>query len=359
MEQVAVTGLGALITNATGIVGGWNSTSTHEAVFNYIPPQKQALPALLALESQGLFDVPHISPAQSERRSVVWGVSKNNYTSFENWKSGLPSDEFFSDSYARFLAQTYQCAGQVLCPIAACASGSHALILGARLIEQGDADVVLCGATEPPQHPMVLAAYRNMGALSASGIMRPFDKRRDGFVPASGSGFLILESLSYAQSRGAQIHVLLSGYSMCADATHMTSMCPSGDSVVRAIEEALDRANHPNIGYVNAHGTATKQNDAIEAVALNRTLGTQVAVSSTKPLTGHLLGASGAVEAVLSILALKNGQLPPTLGLEEPEYELNFVQVGEKKQQLEAVLSLNYGFGGHIGAIIFSRQEQF
>ncbi|RYX84913.1 beta-ketoacyl-[acyl-carrier-protein] synthase family protein [bacterium] len=351
MEQVVVTGLGAVLTNATGIIGGWSSASLGEGIFLSIPSQSKGLLQLIRSESHGLFDSPFLN--EIERRSVVWGVSKNHYTSFENWVKGVRSMEFFADHDARLLAETFFLGGQVLCPVAACASGAHALILGARLIESGEADVVLCGGSEPPQHPMILAAYRNMGALSPSGVMRPFDRRRDGFLAASGSGFLILESQTHAHKRGARIHARLSGYSMRSDSTHMTSMCPSGDSIVRAIEQALGKAGNPAMGYVNAHGTATRLNDELEGRALMRTVGPQIAVSSTKALTGHLLGASGAVEAVLSILAMKEGRLPPTLGLEETDGELDFVRGTERVQTVDTVLSLNYGFGGHIGAIVF------
>lgn len=353
MEQVVVTGLGARLTNASGVLGGWDSTSHGAGVFCAIPPQDWEWVDLIERESQGLFGRARATQAPNPRQSVVWSQSKNNFDALEQWARGADAMRFFSDYEARFLAHTFGLGGQILCPVSACASGSHAIILGARLIESGEADVVLCGASEPPQHPLVLAAYRNMGALSPSGIMRPFDKRRDGFVPASGAGFLILESLSYAQKRGAKVHALLTGYSMKADATHLTSMCPSGDSVVRAIEEAIGKSGE-GIGYINAHGTATNQNDALEARAIYRVFRNKVPVSSTKSLTGHLMGASGAVEAVLSVLALKNGLLPPNLGLDELEFDLCVVKE-ELATDMSSVLSANYGFGGHIGVLVFGR----
>jgi len=353
MEQVAVTGLGAHLTNANGVLGGWDCASHGAGVFSVIPPQSLPWLDLIERESQGLFPLALRTQSLNLRHSVVWSQSKNNFAAFEQWTRGADAMRFFSDYDAHFLAHTFGFGGQILCPVSACASGSHAIILGARLIESGQADVVLCGASEPPQHPLVLAAYRNMGALSPSGIMRPFDKRRDGFVPASGAGFLILESLSHAQNRGAKAHALLTGYSMKADATHLTSMCPTGDSVVRAIEEATGRSGE-TIGYINAHGTATNQNDALEAKAIYRTFGDKVPVSSTKALTGHLLGASGAVEAVISVLALENVLLPPNLGLDELEFDLCVVKE-EIAADIHSVLSLNYGFGGHVGALVFGR----
>lgn len=353
MRKVAVTGLGAVVTNsANDIIGGWDSTSRGAGLFTAIPPRKQDLIELIRGESQGLFS--RFDQNQSARRSIVWSTSKNHFASLESWIDA-GDRRFFSDYEAHFLAGTFGLGGQKMCPVAACASGSHALILGARLIEAGEADVVLCGASEPPQHPLILAAYRNMGALSPSGRMRPFDVRRDGFVPASGGGFTILESLGHALKRGANVHALLSGYSMRSDASHITSMSPNGDSIVRAIDEALCKANCSTVGYINAHGTATRLNDESEARALNRVFGAEVPLSSTKPLTGHLLGASGAIEAVLSIVAMNQGVLPPTLGLEEVDgYELDLVRE-ERCVEVESVLSLNYGFGGHIGALVFDK----
>ena len=354
MEQAVVTGLGAVITDADGSpVGGWSSRSRGPGVFSVIPPGRMGILDMVRREGQGLFGC---SRAGEERRAVVWGVSKNNFGLREH-SVGERGMGFFSDYTAHYLAAHFNANGPVLCPVAACATGSHAIILGARLIEAGEADVVLCGATEPPQHPMVLAAYRNMGALSKSGVMRPFDTRRDGFLPGSGSGFLILESLAHAQNRGAKIHARVAGYSLRADATHLTSMAPAGDSIVRAVEEALARGGHAAsaVDYINAHGTATTQNDALEARALGRLFGDTVPVSSTKPLTGHLMGASGAVEAALCVLALKNGLLPPTLNLEEKdEFALNLV-THEQGKKLARALSLNYGFGGHIGALVFDK----
>ncbi len=353
-QQVAVTGFGAVITDATGApIGGWSSRSRGSGVFSAIPAGHAGILDLVPREGQGLFN--QISGDQYARRSVVWGVSKNNFGAFEG-AVGERGIGFFSDYTAHYLAARFGACGQTLCPVAACATGSHAVILGARLIESGEADVVLCGATEPPQHPMVLAAYAQMGALSKSGVMRPFDARRDGFVPGSGSGFLLLESLAHAQSRGAKVHARVSGYSMRADATHMTSMAPGGDSIIRAVEEASAQAGHPALGYINAHGTATAQNDAVEARALCRLFGATVPVSSTKALTGHLLGASGAVEAALCVLALKRGVLPPTLGLEESAFELDIVRE-ERAGKVESVLSLNYGFGGHVGALVFDKMH--
>ena len=252
------------------------------------------------------------------------------------------------------LARRFDAQGRFAAPNSACASGAHAIALGAQWIQSGDADVVLAGAIEPPQHPMITAAYRNMGALSKRGLMRPFDKRRDGFINEAGGGFLVLENEATARARDATIMGYVSGWSFHCDAHHITQMAPSGASIERAIRDALARAGDPQIDYINAHGTATV-NDLIEARALNRVFGAGVAVSSTKPLTGHLLGAAGAVEAILCVEAMRNQVAPPTLNLEEPEeqIELDLVVGSGRAMEINAALSLNYGFGGHIGCLVF------
>ena len=286
------------------------------------------------------------------RLGVVVGSSKGDLALLDGW-SEHQNPEWMGDCLALRLARALGAQGPILAPNAACATGSHALALGAQMIQNGRADIVLAGALEFAQHPLVLAAYRNMGALSKSGKMRPFDARRDGFVANSGAGLVILESPTHAQKRGAKIHGFLSGFSLKCDATHLTSMNPSGETIARAIEDALQKAGKPQIDYVNAHGTATRLNDLTEARALQSVFGRGVAVSSTKGLTGHLLGAAGAVEAILSLQTLRDGVLPPNLGLEQvdEEFDLDFV-LTPRAANVKAVLSLNYGFGGHIGALI-------
>ena len=257
------------------------------------------------------------------------------------------------DAPALELAHQFDARGRIAAPNAACASGAHAIALGAMWIERGDADLVLAGAIEPPQHPMVTAAYRNMGALSKSGVMRPFDRKRDGFIASAGGGFVVLARESWARQNHAPIHAYVSGWSFACDAHHITQMAPSGDSIERAIRQSLQMAGEPNIDYINAHGTATI-NDETEARALNRVFGDDVAVSSTKPQTGHLMGAAGALEAVLCLQAMENQWAPPTLNLEQVDDGINLdLVVGSgRAMEIGASLSLNYGFGGHIGCLV-------
>ena len=188
--------------------------------------------------------------------------------------------------------------------------------------------------------------------------MRPFDRHRDGFVAGAGTGCLILENAERALQRGAVVHGYLSGWSMQADATSMTAFCPSGDSIARAMELALRRAELSSVDYINAHGTATKLNDVTETRGIKSALGTSIPTSSTKPLTGHLLGAAGAVEAVLCLAAMRESYAPPTLYLEEPDEscDLDYIALQGRTKRVKTALSLSYGFGGHIGVLIFDRE---
>ena len=287
--------------------------------------------------------------ADASRVAVCFSSSKGDWNRLQNgdWIDAWP------DAPARNYARQFDARGRIAAPNAACASGAHTIALGAQWIQNGDADLVLTGALEPPQHPMIAAAYRNMGALSKSGIMRPFDARRDGFVINSGGGFLVLAGENWARHNDIPIRAYVGGWSFGCDAAHITRMAPSGDSIERAIRQSLQMAGNPIVNYVNAHGTATA-NDCIEAGALHRVFGRGVAVSSTKARTGHLMGAAGAVEAVLCLEAMRNNFAPPTLNLEQVDetIDLDLVVSPGRALKIDASLSVNYGFGGHIGSLV-------
>ncbi|HEY0076883.1 MAG TPA: beta-ketoacyl-[acyl-carrier-protein] synthase family protein [Abditibacteriaceae bacterium] len=302
----------------------------------------------------------------TDRAGVVFASSRGQMSHLEDivtgaWKAGMTDMSWACDGQARAIAKHTQISGLVLSPVAACATGAHCIALGAQFIRWGHADLLLCGAIESSITPFILAGYKQLGALSKSGIMRPFDTRRDGFVPSEGIGALMLENEEHARKRGAKIYGYVTGYDMGADATSLTGMNPSGASIARAMERALKRAGNPQIDYINAHGTATPLNDAIESRAIKSVFGNSVPVSSTKPLTGHLLGAAGAVEAVICLQALREQWTPPTLNLEEPDEEcdLDYIPVTNdscgRDLPLKTVMSLNYGFGGHIGVLIFEK----
>ena len=240
----------------------------------------------------------------------------------------------------------------------ACAAGADAIGAAARLIRTGEADAVVTGGAEAGLTPLGRAAFDNMGALSPSGISRPFDARRDGFVMGEGSGVLVLEEAESAARRGHPVLGEVLGFGAGSDAHHITAPQPEGTGAARAIEKALEDAGigPDDVDYVNAHGTSTPLNDRAETMALERALGEAakaIPVSSTKSVTGHLLGAAGAVEAVLTLLALREGVTPPTVGWEEREEGMDLDYVPEarplqaKNPDGAVAISNAFGFGGH------------
>ncbi|HZI91533.1 MAG TPA: beta-ketoacyl-ACP synthase II [Thermoleophilaceae bacterium] len=248
--------------------------------------------------------------------------------------------------------------GQCYGTVSACAAGAHAIGAGLRMVQHGDAEACIVGGAEAGITPLAQAAFKGMGATSASGVSRPFDARRDGFVMGEGAGALVLEPEEAAKERGAEVLGYLTGYGATADAHHLTAPEPSGDGAARAIETALaDAGLGPDeIDYVNAHGTSTPLNDASETEALKRALGpraSELPISSLKSAIGHLLGAAGAVEATATVLSLQRGVAPPTLGWEERDEDCDLDYVAEGARRLETngrplrAISNSFGFGGH------------
>ncbi|HVF10516.1 MAG TPA: beta-ketoacyl-[acyl-carrier-protein] synthase family protein [Abditibacteriaceae bacterium] len=314
--------------------------------------------ALREMQYSGLWST-HGLTEDPRRVAVAFSASKNQPVECaKDWRTGGDWNRA-SDWPAIALARAIGATGPRFAPVAACATGAHALALGAQQIEDGYADVVLAGAVETVHTPLVMAGYGSLGVLSGANIMRPFDRRRDGFVTGAGAGCVILENEERALQRGATIHGYLSGWSMQADATAMTAFCPTGDSIARAIEVALRRADFATVDYINMHGTATKLNDVTETRGVKSIFGAAVPASSTKPLTGHLLGAAGAVEAVLCLAAMRENYAPPTLHLEEPDEacDLDYIALRGRTKNINTALSLNYGFGGHIGVLIFDKEN--
>jgi 3-oxoacyl-[acyl-carrier-protein] synthase II len=242
----------------------------------------------------------------------------------------------------------------------ACATGAHAIGEAKRMIERGDADVVLAGGSEAPLTPLAIAAFRQMGALSDEGISRPFDAQRDGFIIGEGAGVLVLESEEHARARGANVLGLVAGYGASNDAFHITQPDRDGRGATEAMRAALgDAGVEPaDVGYVNAHGTSTPYNDRTEARAVHAVWnGDAPPVSSTKSAIGHLLGAAGAVEAVATLGALQRGSLPPTLNFEEPdpECDVDCVPDGPREAlELRMALSNSFGFGGQNATLVLA-----
>ncbi|MCC5620041.1 beta-ketoacyl-ACP synthase II [Nostoc sp. CHAB 5715] len=253
------------------------------------------------------------------------------------------------------------------CPVTACAAGSNAVGDAFRLIQGGYAQAMICGGTEAAVTPLSMAGFAACKALSFRNddpyrACRPFDRDRDGFILGEGSGILILEELQHALSRGAHIYAEMIGYGMTCDAYHITSPVPGGPGAARAIELALKDANitPEQISYINAHGTSTPANDSTETSAIKKALGEhayKVAISSTKSMTGHLLGGSGGIEAVATVLAIANDQIPPTINLEnpDPECDLDYVPNYSRAQKVEVAISNSFGFGGHNVTLAFKK----
>lgn len=267
------------------------------------------------------------------------------------------------------VSMIYGLKGSNHCVTTACASGTHALGEAFRAIKYGLLDICLAGGAEAPITPISLAGFANMKALSRAAdpaqASLPFDKRREGFVIAEGAGILVLESLEHASRRGASIICELAGYGTTADAFHITSPDPSGRGAAMAMRQAVFEAGlvPQEIDYINAHGTGTPLNDKYETLAIKELLGEKakaVKISSTKSMTGHLLGAAGAVEAVATALALQSGQVPPTIGLDQPDpdCDLDYTPHQAVRLPLQAALTNSLGFGGHNGSLCLLRWNE-
>ena len=251
--------------------------------------------------------------------------------------------------------------------VTACATGNHAIGEAMRIIERGDADVMIAGGSEAIIVPLTIAGFSQMKAMSTRNdeptkASRPFDAGRDGFVCGEGGGLVVLESLEHARQRDARIYAEMVGYGMTGDAHHMTAPDPEGDGAARAMAAALrDGGLEPSaVGYINAHGTSTPYNDKFETLAIKRVFGEharRLAVSSTKSMTGHLLGAAGGVEAIANVLALHHGVLPPTINYEtpDPDCDLDYVPNQARKQDVEVALSNAFGFGGTNATLVFRK----
>ncbi|RPJ46449.1 MAG: beta-ketoacyl-[acyl-carrier-protein] synthase II [Candidatus Latescibacterota bacterium] len=254
-------------------------------------------------------------------------------------------------------------------PVSACSSGAHAIGEAFRLIQRGEADLALCGGAEASITPMAVGGFSSMKALSTRNddpahASRPFDRERDGFVIGEGAGVVLLESLAHAKKRGAVIHAELAGYGTTGDAYHITAPSPGGEGPARAMTLAVREAglSLDEIGHINAHGTSTPLNDKIETLAIKVAFGEhakKIAVSSTKSMTGHLLGAAGGLEIIATVLAVEKGVVPPTINYEhpDPDCDLDYVPNTAREVGIRAALSNSLGFGGHNVSLLVKRFE--
>jgi 3-oxoacyl-[acyl-carrier-protein] synthase II len=331
-----------------------------------------------AVEDSGLvFDADGID---RERMGVVIGTGIGGVLAllenYDVYKSRGPRrvspfmvPSLMPNAGAALVAIEFDLRGANFAISSACATGSHAIGEGAAIIRRGDADAVICGGSESATHPLSIAAFTNMGAVSTRNddpqrASRPFDAERDGFVLGEGAGVVILESLEHARERGAAIRGELIGYAGTCDAFHIAAPEESGDGAARAMGLALQDAGIApgQVDYINAHGTSTPLNDGIETQAIRAVFGEdadRLAVSSTKSMTGHLMGAAGAVEAVVCIRTLETGWVAPTINYENPDpaCDLNYVPNEAKKLEPKVALSNSFGFGGHNGCLVFRRWE--
>jgi 3-oxoacyl-[acyl-carrier-protein] synthase II len=254
--------------------------------------------------------------------------------------------------------------GRVTAPVSACASGSEAIALALDFLRSGRYDVVLAGGTEACVHPITMAGFSNMRAMSTrnnepSRASRPFDKGRDGFVLAEGAGIMVLERAEFARARGAKVYAVLAGAGVSADGHDLVQPEPHGRGATRALQLALEDADltGTDIGHVNAHATSTPLGDVAEAAAIRAAVGDHPVVTAPKSMLGHMLGAAGAVESIATVLAIRDGAVPPTLNLDDPDDDvgLDIATVTARQTSLDAALNDSFGFGGHNVALAFRR----
>ncbi len=333
--------------------------------------------AQMALEDSGL----EITEELKDRTGVIIGTGFGGLETFErNFKSFLDGgprkiSPFFipmmiANMAPGLVAMRYGVRGPNTCTVTACAASSHAIGDAFKVIQRGQADVMFAGGTEASLTALMVAGFDIMKATSTrnddpQGASRPFDKDRDGFVPSEGAAMLILEEAEHARRRGAKIYAEIRGYGYSNDAYHYTAPDPEGKGAILCMKMALEdaRVAPEEVDYINAHGTSTPLNDAIETLAIKRVFGKhayRLAVSSTKSMTGHLLGAAGAAEAAFTCLALKDQIAPPTINYTnpDPECDLDYVPNKARPMDMRVALSNSFGFGGTNATLIFSRWEE-
>ena len=278
---------------------------------------------------------------------------------------------FIANMAAGITAMELGAKGPNICVTTACTSGTHAIGEALMLIQTGRAKVMIAGGAEAALSQLAFAGFAKMKALCSqfadepTRASRPFDKDRCGFVMGEGAGVLVLEDLEFAKARGARIYAELCGYGMSGDAYHMTSPAPGGEGAVRAMAQALKSGGlkPEDVGYINAHGTSTEANDANESAAIKTLFGAHARslnISSTKSMTGHLLGAAGGIEAVFTVMAMHTGIIPPTINLDtpDPDCDLNYTAHKAVERRIKAAISNSFGFGGTNGCIAFKTLNQ-
>jgi len=332
--------------------------------------------ARIAITDAGL----EISEENAERVGVIVGTGLGGLTNIEKYHTVLLErgpqriTPFFipmiiANEASGQIAIEFGAKGPNLCVVTACATGAHSLGEAFRCVQHGDADAVIAGGAEATITPLAVAGFNAMKAISTRNAeperaSRPFDRDRDGFVMGEGSAVMILEELGHARRRGAKVYAEMVGYGYTGDAYHLAAPDPDGDGAARCMQMAIRDAklSPEDVSYINAHGTSTELNDITEAVAIKRVFGdyaAQLPVSSTKSMTGHLLGAAGSTEAVFSCLAIRDKIIPPTINYENPDprCDLDFVPNTAREVDVRVVLSNAFGFGGTNATLAFKRSE--
>ncbi|MGD9578770.1 MAG: beta-ketoacyl-ACP synthase II [Syntrophorhabdus sp.] len=330
--------------------------------------------AQIAVKDAGL----DIGKEDSERVGVVVGTGLGGLPTIEKYHSVLLErgpgriTPFFipmliANEAPGHIAIQHGIKGPNLCIVTACATGAHSIGEACRIIQYGDADAMVAGGSEANLTPLTVGGFNAMKALSTRNsdplkASRPFERDRDGFVVAEGSGIVVLEELEHAKKRGAKIYAEMSGYGYNGDAYHITAPCPDGDGFIRCIRMALKDAqlSPDDVDYINAHGTSTKLNDYVETLAIKEVFkekAYKTPISSTKSMTGHLLGAAGAIEAIFSVLSIRDQVCPPTINYEnpDPECDLDYVPNTARNRAINVVMSNAFGFGGTNSTLVLRR----
>lgn len=407
-RRVVVTGIGAVTPLGNDISTTWeNIKAGHVGIGPLTRLDPEKFPAKIAAEVKD-FDIEKYISKKDARKmdrftqyalaASIMAVEDSNLEITPEvglrtgvWiGSGIGGMETFEQQYNNFLEKGQRrvspffvpmmipdmAAGQVSihfgakainsCSVTACASGTNSIGDAFKVIERGDADVMISGGAEAPITNMAVAGFCSNTALTLNPdpktASRPFDKNRDGFVIGEGAGIVILEEYEHAVNRGAKIYAEVIGYGSTGDAHHITAPAPEGEGAARAMQQALNDADvSPElVDYINAHGTSTVYNDLFETKAVKTVFGEhayKLAISSTKSMTGHLLGAAGGIEAIFSVLALQENILPPTMNLETPDEEcdLDYVPNKAREQEISYVMSNSLGFGGHNASLLFKK----
>lgn len=409
-HRVVVTGIGAVTPLGNDAKTSWQQVVENKSGIDVITKvDKDQFPVKVAGEVKDFNPTDHIERREARRMDLFtqyavaaakMAVEDANLTIDESnadrvgvWiGSGIGGMDTYEEQTRRFIDKGYRrvspffvpmlipdmAAGQVSiqlgakginsCTVTACASGANSIGDAFKAVQRGDADYMITGGTESPITNMAFAGFSAMKALSLNEdpntASRPFDKNRDGFVMGEGAGIIVIESLEKALERGAHIYAEIVGYGATGDAFHITAPAENGEGAARSMQMALDDAKiaPSEVDYINAHGTSTELNDKYETAAIKTVFGDhayELAVSSTKSMTGHLLGAAGGVEAIFSIMSIHDSLIPATLNYETPDEEcdLDYVPNESRKQTVNVVMSNSLGFGGHNATLLFKKYE--